>query len=87
MWLYRDIEEFHNVRVIFRSHSRQASQGVPYRNVEKPRRIRDIRDKQWQEKQNEIIELEMSVLVQESQCGIGKWRLVLNFAFYLISES
>ncbi|VDP14335.1 unnamed protein product [Heligmosomoides polygyrus] len=30
------------------SHSRQASQGVPYRNVEKPRRIRDIRDRQWQ---------------------------------------
>ncbi|VDM78125.1 unnamed protein product [Strongylus vulgaris] len=30
------------------SHSRQASQGVPYRYVEKPRRIREIRDKQWQ---------------------------------------
>ncbi|KAK6760121.1 hypothetical protein RB195_021581 [Necator americanus] len=56
------------------SHSRQASQGVPFRNVEKPRRIRDIRDKHWQEKQNEMIEFEMSVLVQESQCGIGKWR-------------
>uniref|UniRef100_A0A158PJS0 Solute carrier organic anion transporter family member n=1 Tax=Angiostrongylus costaricensis TaxID=334426 RepID=A0A158PJS0_ANGCS len=52
---------------LFRSHSRQASQGVPYRSVEKPRRIRD-------EKQNEIIEMEMSVLVKESQCGIGRWR-------------
>ncbi|KAK6059976.1 organic Anion Transporter Polypeptide family protein, partial [Cooperia oncophora] len=56
------------------SHSRQASQGVPYRNVEKPRRICDIRDRQWQEKQNEIIEMEMSVLVQESQAGLLKWR-------------
>ncbi|CAI4224078.1 unnamed protein product [Auanema sp. JU1783] len=53
------------------SHSRQASQGVPPRDVKRPRRIKD---NHWEEKQNELIEKEMSVLAQESQCGVGKWR-------------
>ena len=32
--------------------------------------------RRFQEKQNELIEKEMSVLTQESLCGVGKYRLV-----------
>ncbi|VDO35279.1 unnamed protein product, partial [Haemonchus placei] len=57
----------HQVDLKDESHSRQASQGVPYRNVEKPRRIFSHISLQ----QNRF---DSSVLVQESQCGLGKWR-------------
>lgn len=46
-------------------------------HIEKAPWVRSLWMALLQEKQNEIIEMEMSVLVQESQCGIGKWRFEL----------
>ncbi|CAI5456009.1 unnamed protein product [Caenorhabditis angaria] len=56
---------------IKRSHMRQASQGVPQRHVERPPRRKEVR---LPAQHTELIEREMTVLTEESLCGIGKWR-------------
>ncbi|KJH48792.1 sodium-independent organic anion transporter [Dictyocaulus viviparus] len=65
------------------SHSRQASQGVPYRNVEKPRRIRDIRVRQWQKQvafQHSLLAVGRSDIYRPtwlSFLGSRKWMVIL----------
>ncbi|CAO4384955.1 unnamed protein product [Caenorhabditis nigoni] len=53
------------------SHMRQASQGVPPRHMEKALRRKEF---QLPPQQHELIEREMTVLTEESQCGLGKYR-------------
>uniref|UniRef100_A0A8R1DZ66 Solute carrier organic anion transporter family member n=1 Tax=Caenorhabditis japonica TaxID=281687 RepID=A0A8R1DZ66_CAEJA len=53
------------------SHMRQASQGIPPRQMEKALRRKEVR---LPPQQHELIEREMTVLTEESQCGLGSWR-------------